>query len=673
MNRILCGGVAVALFGASAWAADPVRGVAADAVSDEATTAATRQRRARALQTIVVTASRMDDPYRLETDPRQPRLPLPAHDGGSYLKSIPGFALSRKGGTSGDPELRGLGGSRLNILVDGAASLGGCGNRMDPPTAYVFPEAYDRIEVLKGPQSVRDGASGAGIVRFERSAPVFDGDHLSGYASGTVGRFGRRDATVEVIAAAEQGFARFTGTWSEQDDYRGGDGRRVHSGYERWSGSGVFGWRADSRTLIELSLDRSDAEAAYDDRGMDGTRFAREGYQLRLVREPDASPFQEVEAMVYWNDVDHVMDNFTLREVPMAPMVSYPDRRTRGFRLSAELLAREVWQISMGVDGHDDRHRDNRIMGPTAFEFREVPRNDNVEFRDVGLYTELERPVGPRGRLAGGVRIDRSRAEVTSLSGLGGAAAGDVDRSGQVSGFVRYSHAFENAPLVAYAGLGRAERAADFWERRRDFSLSTETLTQLDAGLRFDGARVAWTLATFYGGIDDYVLISAPGIAELEARNVDATTYGGELDATVRLGAHLQLVGTAAWVRSTNDTDDVPLAQTPPLEGSLGVDYDDGAWFTGVLTRLVARQTRVHPGHGTVYSLDSAPSPGFGVLSAYGGYRLASGVTFTAGVDNLFNRNYAEHIQRGLADLGARPTRIPEPGRGLWVRVNAAF
>jgi outer membrane receptor protein involved in Fe transport len=75
----------------------------------------------------------------------------------------------RKGGTDGDPVLRGLADSRLGVLLDGELVLGGCGNRMDTPTAYAYPGAYDRITVLKGPQSVLHGpGNAAGVVLFDR-------------------------------------------------------------------------------------------------------------------------------------------------------------------------------------------------------------------------------------------------------------------------------------------------------------------------------------------------------------------------------------------------------------------------------------------------------------------------------------------------------------------------
>ena len=87
------------------------------------------------LDEVVVTAPQMREPLVIENDPRAPQQPVPASDGASFLKNIPGFSVIRKGGTDGDPVLRGLAGSRLNVLLDGAEFHGGCGMRMDPPTA----------------------------------------------------------------------------------------------------------------------------------------------------------------------------------------------------------------------------------------------------------------------------------------------------------------------------------------------------------------------------------------------------------------------------------------------------------------------------------------------------------------------------------------------------------
>jgi len=631
------------------------------------------QDQAMPLERIVVTAPMMLDPYRIRLNPRQPQVGMPTHDGGAYLKSIPGFSLSRKGGTSGDPVLRGMGGSRLNILMDDTAILGGCGGRMDPPTAYVYPETFDQIEVIKGPQSVRYGASSAGVVRFERDRTRFSQSATEGYASYTAGSFDRRDFTGEVTTGGPSGFVRITGTTSTQDDYRDGDGDRVHSSYQRWNNSVVLGWTPNSQTHVEFTHERSDAEAAYDDRAMDGTRFARSGYSLRASREAPNAWLEEVEALVYRNEIDHVMDNFRLREPPMMPMVSYPDRQTQGARATATLVSTLAWEIELGTDWMENQHRDNRLMGEDAFGFERIPREDTADFTDTGFFLEAERPLGERARINTGVRVDRSKATVRDEDDFGGAGPGESTTSSQRSGFVRFSRDLMHQPLTLYAGLGHAERAPDFWERRRVFDLDDEALTQLDLGLQYRGERLSASVALFYGQINDHILIIEPGREDVEARNVDANTQGGEADFTYQINDSWQLDSSLVWLRSSNDSDGRALAQSSPSELTLSLGHDNGDRFGGVHIRAVARQDRIHPGYGTIYGVDSDETPGFATLSAYAGQYVGERFQLSFGIDNLLDKAFAEHIQRGEAELGAVAARIPEPGRSVWLRLATDF
>lgn len=626
-----------------------------------------------ALEPIVVTATLMQDPYTAILDPRRPLLPQPGHDGASYLDSITGFTQSRKGGTSGDPLLRGLGGSRLNILADDAIVLGGCDARMDPPTAYIYPEAYDRVEILKGPQSVRDGPSMAGVVRFERDQPSFDTPGLTGYLSSTLGSFERRDVVGEASAGAAQGYARFTGTWSSQGDFDDGSGKPVHSRYERWSASAVLAWTPGPDTRIEFILDRSDAEAAYDDRMMDGVAFDRTGYTLRFVRRELAPWLSEIEAVLYHSAVDHVMDNFSLRDPPMMRAISYPGRRTEGGRVSGEFHPGSGWNLSAGLDWNHGRQRSNILRGPDVALYASVPPKDSAAFTDWGTFIEASHDLGERGRVTFGLREDRSRGKALSASGFGGAAAGDSLRSSQHSGFVRYRHDLQHIPLELFAGLGRTERTPDYWERERVFGLDNEVLTQLDLGARYVTERLTATLALFHGRFEDFILTSAPDLEPNEARNIDATTRGGEMDLRYRLNDRISLTATAAWVRSDNDDDARPLAQTPPAEGTFGIDYDGERWLCGALLRAVARQDRIHRGHGTIYSLDTVPTPSYETASLYAGWRLNHDWTLVAGIDNLFDAYYKQHIQRGSAELGAAMRPIAEPGRSAWLRFGGRW
>ena len=124
------------------------------------------------LAPIVATAYAGNDGNGLivRADPKQPIQPIPASDGADYLQSIVGFSAVKNGGTNSDVTFRGMFGSRIKILTDGTENLGACPNRMDSPTSYISPESYDRISVIKGPQTVQFANTGsAATVIFERT------------------------------------------------------------------------------------------------------------------------------------------------------------------------------------------------------------------------------------------------------------------------------------------------------------------------------------------------------------------------------------------------------------------------------------------------------------------------------------------------------------------------
>ena len=204
---------------------------------------------AQALERIVVTGARPLNTIESVKDPKAPQQPLPAQDGADYLKSISGFNLIRKGGTSGDPVFRGAAGSRLTINSDDQMVLGGCSGRMDPPTAYINPQNYDAIRIIKGPQTVLYGPA-AGTVLFERKSYQFDPNQSPGQISTVVGSFGRIDGNADYIAGNDQGFWRLNASYSESDDYRDGTGTALNSAYQRWGIDTQFGWTPSQDTVV---------------------------------------------------------------------------------------------------------------------------------------------------------------------------------------------------------------------------------------------------------------------------------------------------------------------------------------------------------------------------------------------------------------------------------------
>ncbi|MDD3352303.1 TonB-dependent copper receptor [Zoogloea sp.] len=633
------------------------------------------------LAEVVVTAPTMDAPLTVTTDPRAPRQPVPAHDGADYLKNIAGFSVIRKGGTDGDPVFRGMAASRLGILLDGEMILGGCGNRMDPPTAYVFPEAFDRITVLKGPQTVKYGpGNSAGVVLFERSAKVRKGFESKVEASLLGGSFGRNDQVLRAELGNERYYGELTGTHSHSQDYKDGSGRRVHSYYDRWSISGAVGLTPDQDTRIELSFAKSDGQAAYADRSMDGTQFDRTNVGLKFEKKNLSPLVAKVEAQVYRNYVDHVMDNYSLRPLSGMRMLSNPDRETRGGRIATTLDLSPRSSLETGIDFQENDHTLRRTLTAS--------RVADMRFQQWGMFGELSHELNAAHRLIGGARIDWTEAKDERS---GRSTSGVSDKDTLKAAFLRWENAW-NAATTLYAGVGHSERAPDYWERSKSpaatssmmtgsastFLIKPEKTNQLDTGVIYAAGPVKASLSAFYAKHQDFIQINTirnGSYLTTGALNIDATTYGLEADASYQLTPFWKTWGTLAWTHGDNDTSGRPLSQIAPLEGRVGAGYDDKTWSAGALLRLVQGQKRLDPGNGNIVGQDIGASSGFAIVSLNAGYRPRKGTLLTAGVDNLFDKTYAEFISRSGAMVGGftQTTRVNEPGRTFWLKANLAF
>ncbi|WP_267222224.1 TonB-dependent copper receptor [Dyella silvae] len=660
--------------------------------------------------TIVVTAPMQESPLTVITDPKAPRQPVPASDGADLLKTIPGFSTIRKGGSNGDPVLRGMVGSRINILIDGGQIGGGCPGRMDPPTAYISPQLYDRVTVIKGPQTVLYGpGNSAGTVLFERDFKRYTTTTASFEGSLLGGSFGRNDQMIDARAGTPDVYMDVSANHTHSQDYEDGDGNRVHSRWDRWNVDAALGWTPDDNTRVELSAGKGNGQAAYAFSSMDGAQFLRESVGLKFEHDRPDAVFNRIEAQLYYNYADHVMDNYTLRQpdpasmMPM-PMASDVDRRTVGGRVVASFDWSETWKLQAGIDGSSNVHT-GRMGGPAGGMlpyYRDQPRHRDARMGSLGAFGELTWQLAERNRLIGGARVDHAQARgydlttTTSSTGMGGMSMGggmhmpvslvDASRNDTMpSGFIRYEHDLAASPTTVYAGIGHVERFPDYWElfgRHVDKSLNSflklqpEKTTQLDVGLQYRDTNLKAWVSGYVGEVHDFILIDYPsGMNAGQARNINARTAGAEAGLAYAFNDRWKADTTLAWAWGENRTDHQPLPQMPPLEARFGLTYDTGVWSVGGLWRIVAAQHRVAVGEGNIVGQDLGPSAGFGVFSLNGGYRINRQATLSAGIDNLFNKTYAEHVNAANVGLVGyvNTLRVNEPGRTIWLKLDVKY
>jgi iron complex outermembrane recepter protein len=651
---------------------------------------------------IVVTAPMQESPLTVVTNPKAPRQPVPASDGADFLKSIPGFATIRKGGSNGDPMLRGMAGSRLNLLVDGGQIGGGCPSRMDPPTAYISPQLYDRVTLIKGPQTVLYGpGNSAGTVLFERDFKRYSKPDASMEASLLEGSAGRNDQMIDVRAGTPDVYMTASANHTHAQDYEDGDGHRVHSSWDRWNADVAVGWTPDDHTRVELTAGKGNGQAAYAFSGMDGAQFLRESAGLKFELDRPDSVFSHIEAQLYYNYADHVMDNYTLRHpdpssmMPMA-MASDVDRRTTGGRVQATFDWAESWKLQAGLDGSSSVHT-SRMGGPPGGmlpDYRSQPRNRDARMDMLGLFGELSWNLAERNRLITGARIDRAQTRGydlptkpagSGMMGMGGSTV-DASRSQTLpSGFVRYEHDLVASPATFYAGIGHVDRFPDYWELFGGHANTTlagfeklrpEKTTQLDVGLQYHDEKTEAWVSGYAGVVHDFILMDYGKVANLGgARNVDARIAGAEAGVAYRLAERWRADATLAWAWGENRSEHRPLPQMPPVEARFAMTYDTGVWSIGALWRVAAAQDRVAVGEGNIVGQDLGPSAGFGVFSLNGGYRIDRALTLSAGIDNLFNKTYAEHVNAASAGLVGyvNTVRVNEPGRTIWMKLDMKY
>lgn len=644
---------------------------------------------------IAIIGESMQAPSEWVVDAKKPRQPLPAHDAGDFLKSLAGFSSTRKGGASSDPLFRGMGAGHLAIVTDDQMLLGGCSSRMDPPTAYITPQSYDSVTVIKGPQTVLYSGSAASS-HFERDITRFDDHEFSGFLNATTASFGRVNGSADMTWGSSAGFVRLNATAATADNYQDGSDREINSQYERWSGDVDLAWTPSDNQRLMLKLGASDGEAAYADRSMDGVLFKRESMSLDYNWQPKGSHLEEVSVNTYFNSIDHVMDNYSLRDFTPSmmmpnPTARNPDRHSRGAKIASEWSLTASSGLKAGVEHHESEHRNRISRNQLNMPYQNLPRIDDAEFSQDAFYAEYDYAIDAVWKVVTGYRLDhwsltdkRAMLMVMGSPAQPNPTANETRSDNLHSGFVRVERKFDKG--YWYAGWGQAKRFPDYWEvignnRRSPSSLSAfntdaETNQQWDIGLNWKAEKLTLESSLFFSEVDDFILLEKGMMMQPEmVRNVDARSWGGELTSRYQITDPWSVSASIAIVRGTNTTDDSYLPQQPADELRLASDYRLGEFTYSVLWRLVKEQDRIAPNQGNVIGYDLEKSAGFGVLSANIDWEVDPQWQVSLGVDNILNKTYAEHLSRSASSISGyeQIDKVNEPGRTFWLQTNYNF
>ena len=621
-----------------------------------------------------------------------------AKDVGEALKQVDGMSYVRKGAIANDVVLRGFQRDNINVLIDGVRLHGACPSRMDPPAFHVDFAEVDQIKIVKGPYDVENPGSLGGLVDVKTKTTKKGAGADPGL---TYGSFNSLNSSV----TASYGNDLFDGligyAYKRSDVPESGNGKLITDIYpatspNRYKSSTVDSrayeintiWTklglnptADSRTELNYSYQDAD-HVLYPhlkmDADYDRTHRLNWSYKLESI-----SPLlRELKLQAYWDKVDHLMDD-RLRVTSEGKTRSYSmqtDASTQvaGAKLSG-LFAVGSATLQTGIDYYNRNWNalNQRAMYTPTQPYTNLNMIPDVYADNLGLFSDYERSLSDRLKLKVGLRGDLTWIETNSGNPL--VAEGTSTDLESISGNIQLTY-IPLAGVELFTGFGRSSRLPDAEELyiivpavppavtwRGNPNLDATVNHQGDVGVKYNSEGFLVNASLFYSDLQDYVNFYSQSATAKSYQNIHASMWGGELGTQISLAYELFLKGSLSYTQGENKDADTPLAEIPPLRGSVALRYDNSTWFMELAENMADRQDRTDPG------LNEQETAGWATTDIKAGLNYKS-LSIIAGVDNLFDKQYYNYLSY-LRDPFASGVgnKVPENGRNIYLTLGYKF
>lgn len=614
------------------------------------------------------------------------------------LADAPGVALVRDGSWPTAVSIRGQSRANVVTLVDDtrletAQDLAGA-------LSLVDDAELERVEVITSPGSVLfgTGALGGAIHLVSRRPRLADDAAWSGEWN-TSARVGT--SSLAHHAAVERSgpgwAARVSAGRRRAGDTHTPAGPIANSSFGEWSTSAAVAARGPGDLQVLASYQRAQAE----DAGIPGgAAIAASATATYRVARRERVALELTRPLATARLVARLAHQRIAREVeivqsPTVLVTPHATHDATSAQVEARLLPGARHVTTVGAEGwrrdlDSRRERLLRASGRWIGE-RPVPRASHTS---GGAYVQHEWAIEPeRTHVVLGARADANRMRNDRALQPEWAVVNGVPQTPPVGQFELWPagrtldaswdasvgvHRRWTRALSGRARAATAYRSPSLEERFQYLDLGStlrvgqphlrpERSRSLEGGVRFEGRVVSLQVDGFVNAMTDRVS-EEPGTFQGRAAFVKtnvgrAQLHGFEATADARPGGALACRGTLAFVRGLDFTRGADLAQVAPLAGAVELRAAFGRHGRGWLA-CTAAATQRHPGPG------ESVTPGWTRWSA--GFASApfgwSGVRFTAsaGVDNVFDRAYRQHLStlRGAVPL--------EPGRTAWIAVGTA-
>ncbi len=618
---------------------------------------------------------------------------------GELIDRVPGATFSDVGPWSQKPVLRGLVGPQVLTLVDGM--------RLDVLRSYgnhaplIDPQLIERVEVIRGPASILYGSDAiGGVINIITKKPDFFSNDF--VLKGDVG--------LQYHSVNQQNLAQLTlsskmNNWDAMinmnrriaEDVQTPKGTLENTSFRGWSIHGHLGYnfnpkhRAEFRTQLNrmndvgvpvnpyaidakfLKYNRDMVLFAYKYYNPEGkwSNLSVQAHYQKGERNFDAYLSRIPKGTLFVNQLlnaERTVDSYSAN-IQTSYLFSHTNMLTTGLDLFAEFDDTKRIADPAIINAAGDV-----VKNPPADLTPPTPKSNR---QGIGFFVEDEFNPGEKWSFTFGTRFDYIRSEADATVGTLAETAfneTDSDISASIGALFRLTES-----VYFIANVGQAFKAPTLQERffkgtaqvgylHGNPNLDSEKSVNIDTGVKWNFARLEGEFNLFRNEINNLIVmmpVSVQADTFLYDNVGQAELYGSEFQTNIELTQALRIFVNASFVRGTDVNTDAPLPKIPPLQGLLGIRFEqtNGNYWMEFSGRFLNEQDRVTENELT--------TPGYSI------YDLSSGIDFgklfdikypvflTCNVKNVFNKSYRDHL--------SNVTWWDAPGRNIIVGLRSNF
>ncbi|WP_034057097.1 TonB-dependent receptor domain-containing protein [Lacinutrix jangbogonensis] len=620
------------------------------------------------------------------------------------FNDINGLSVIKRGNYAIDPSFRASQYEQLNIQYDGGTkAMHACPNRMDPITTHIIPEEIAKIEIIKGPYTVRYGATFGGVVNLVTQKPDYEDYGLHGKVSS--GYESNGDALVNLAQlqyiqekydiVANVGYRDF-------GNYEDGNAIEIPSSFRSTDYGIKIGYNLSEDERLQAhwrqSFGRDVLHAALPmDTEYDNSSILALDYKLDNIGEIAKS----LTAKAYYSYVDHLMTNDNRPSFMMMEAVSAVEATTIGGKLELNWKPAEKLNVFSGLDAmhiarDGGRTRLVKVMNgsplPMPMTFNDKVWQDSY-ITDLGVFTEAKYTINAKNIFTVGVRYDNVTSDIKDPE-ADFAALYKLEKRTEhnVSGTVSIKNRVSDR-FTLEAAFGRGVRSANMIERFINHftvgqdpyeylgnpNLKAEVNNQFEIGFKgneplengFNSFK--YETSFYYSSFENYIVgvvdptitrkfmpMAQPKYVKVFQNIDEAYKTGFEAMAQVDFLKDYYFRTEFAYVYAKNKDLGESLPLTPPLSTKLSLGFQKEKFWANIKYNLISKQDNISKSFG------ETETDGYQTLDIRFGVKPIKSITLGIAVINALDEAYNSHLNFSFtnqANFGRTP--ITEPGRNF--------